>query len=129
MIVCKCTKFSKLSQRMTSMGWLWPSLNVLLQMEGWSSRSEAHKLKALMHWIQDFYCCLDEPTFNKLTQDALHTEADRAKAHQNIKHNDSLALMPKKFISDKQWVIFYKAIKVYLSTILGVNSVPLIHII
>lgn len=90
---------------------------------------ESRKLKALMHWIQDFYRCSDEPSFDVLNQDALRTAADRAKARQNAKQNDSSALMPDKFTTDKQWDSFYKATKVYLSTLLGVNGVPLVYII
>jgi hypothetical protein len=94
-------------------------------------------LKATIHWVQDFGRISREPSLDDL-QDANEFKAAIEIARQraeirkrNSEESDSLskAADPGKLKRQKDWTTWSRALKNYLSTILGQDGVPLSYII
>ena len=100
--------------------------------DGWCHLrlGEVKRLKGLLQWIQDYQKYSDEPYITKLNIEAIETAIDQSNSRKS--NNDSVevkALVPDKFVNDKYWDTFSKAMKAYLGEIIGTNGIPIVYII
>ena len=94
-------------------------------------------LIAMMHWVQDFYCCSKQPTIDDFVtandfKQALSTAAQRASLHKvDTDQVDTIskAADPGKLKDERKWPEWYPAFVNYLSTIPGVYGVPLPYVV
>jgi hypothetical protein len=94
-------------------------------------------LKATIHWAQDFRRISRVPTLDDIAdqaefREALETARLRAQIRRhNAEESDGLskAADPGKLKRQKEWTTWSRALKNYLSTILGQNGVPLSYVI
>ena len=94
-------------------------------------------LIGIMHWVQDFLRCSLQPTIAGIAdanafKDALTTAIDRAetrKVEAEQADTVSKAADPGKFKDERKWPDWEPAFVNYLSTIPGVNGVPLSYVV
>lgn len=96
-------------------------------------------LIGLVHWVQDFHRVGQEPTLDAFGEDdadsfrvALDTAFNRAEVRRVEKEQSdtvSKAADPGKFKDEKKWPEWEPAFTNYLSTIQGVNGVPLSYVV
>ena len=95
------------------------------------------RLIGMMHWVQDFYRCNEAPNLQGLeNQDDFLLAVDTAIHHVNVRQNVvnqvktvSKAADPGKFKDESKWAEWEPAFVNYLSTIPGVNGVPLSYVV
>ena len=93
-------------------------------------------LKALVHWIQDFYRVSETPNIDGLTQDtfkdALQIALARADIRKSIKDNTSSnadAASPGPLESERKWKQWEEKFLNYTRSHLGANGIPLSYVI
>ena len=93
-------------------------------------------LKALVHWIQDFYCVSETPKIDNLTQvtfkDALQIALVRANIRKSIKDDTSTsadAASPGPLESERKWKQWEEKFLNYTRSHLGANGIPLSYVI
>jgi len=94
------------------------------------------RLRAFIHWVQDFRRTSEAPTTDGLTQDtfraALNTSAERATIRkQEGESSDQISrnASPGKLKDERKWDEWITQLENMLSTINGVNNVPLSYVI
>jgi hypothetical protein len=94
------------------------------------------RLKALIHWVQDFARVNSTPTIGSLNQgtfrDALKVAAERAtirKEEKDVSETISRQATPGKLKDADNWDTWHQATENMLSLIPGVNGVPLSYVI
>ena len=94
------------------------------------------KLKALVHWVQDFRRISQDPTITSMTGNeflaALDVAAQRAKVRtQHSKDSDVMSkdASPGPLKSERDWVDWEPKFTNYCSVLQGVNGVPLSYVI
>ena len=94
------------------------------------------RLKALIHWVQDFGRVSEEPTLDDLDQASfraeLKTAASRAEIRSKSKDtSESLSseASPGMLESEKDWVKWSTGLTNMLGIMLGVTGVPLVYVI
>ena len=115
--------------------------------EGFAKRSQADgriifglqrtkRLKALIHWVQDFQRCNAVPDLDLLDEDsfiaALSLAADRAKIRkEEASTSETIAreASPGKLKDERKWDIWAAGFENMLSTMPGVMGVPLSYVI
>jgi hypothetical protein len=94
-------------------------------------------LKATIHWAQDFRRISRVPNLDNIAdqaefREALETARLRAQIRRhNAEESDGLSKAADhgKLKRQKEWTTWSRALKNYLSTILGQNGVPLSYVI
>ena len=94
-------------------------------------------LIAMMHWVQDFYCCAKQPTIDDFVtasdlKQALSTAAQCAslcKDDTNQVDTISEVADPGKLKNERKWPEWYPAFVNYLSTIPSVYGVRLSYVV
>ena len=95
------------------------------------------RMIALMHWVQDFYRCSETPTLQGIEdQNSFFSALDTAILRANVRVNAanqvdtvSKAADPRKFKDESKWAEWEQAFVNYLSTIPGVDGIPLSYIV
>lgn len=95
------------------------------------------RLKAMLHWVQDFYRVSAEPSIDGINaisfKEALAVAAKRAVIRkQEAKDSSSVSseASPGKLKNgEKQWTEWITGFENMLSTLLGVNGVPLSYVV
>ena len=94
------------------------------------------KLKALVHWVQDFYRISLTPTIEGLTDNAMNialtTAAERAEVRKrmdSISDAASKVANPGPLISEAKWPEWEPKFVNYMSTMLGIDGIPLSYVI
>ena len=94
------------------------------------------RLKALLHWVQDFHRVSNTPSIVGLSQATfligLDAAISRAEVRQTLKDNSdtaSKAADPGPLKSEKQWREWEEKFTNFLNCILGVNGIPLSYVI
>ena len=94
------------------------------------------RLKALRHWVRDFYRVSEEPNIVDMDEEefrnALNTAAERAQIRQALRDkSDSLLkeASPGLLKDETKWVSWEPAFRNYLSLIVGSFGVPLVYVI
>ena len=95
------------------------------------------RLIAMMHWVQDFYRYNEVPTLQGIeTEDSLLSAIETAAQRANVRANAaeqvdtvSKAADPGKFKDESKWAEWEPAFVNYLSTIPGVDGVPLSYVV
>ena len=94
------------------------------------------RLKALIHWIQDFYRISREPTIVGLNEALFKRDLDRALARAEIRNGlkdqtktAADAASPGPLKSEKYWKEWDEKFINYVRSFMGVNGVPLEYII
>jgi hypothetical protein len=93
-------------------------------------------LKSTIHWVQDFRRISRSPTLDDITdvnnfRAKIQTARERALVRKSRTEDSSSsqAADPGKCKGSKGWLVWSRALKNYLSTILGQDGVPLSYII
>ena len=93
-------------------------------------------LKALVHWVQDFYRISEEPTIVGLNaksfREALIDAITRSNVRQTLKDNSETAAKvanPGPLKSEKKWREWEEKFINYLTCIPGVNGIPIVYVI
>ncbi len=93
-------------------------------------------LKSTIHWVQDFRRISRTPTLNAIAdvedfRAKIQTARERASVRKSRTEDSSSsqAADPGKCKGSKGWLVWSRALKNYLSTILGQDGVPLSYII
>ena len=94
------------------------------------------KIKSLMHWVQDFTCVDEIPTFKDLDKEyfkrAIAVAAQRSLIRDKESKDASAVseeASPGKLKDERKWTDWIAGFENMLSTILGVNGVPLSYVI
>lgn len=96
----------------------------------------AKRLKALVHWVQDFYRVSAEPSIVGLESTsfklALETSLSRAvirKSLKNTSDTSAKAADPGELKSEKQWKEWEEKFTNFLGCLIGVTGIPLSYVI
>ena len=94
------------------------------------------RLKATLHWVQDFARVSEVPTLEGLTQESFKAAISIAAQRADIRKKEakdassvSSEALPGKLKDDKKWQEWITGFENMLSTLLGVNDVPLLYVI
>ena len=94
------------------------------------------RLKALLHWVQDFYRVSEEPSIVGLTKSTFLADLDaalsRAEVRQTLKSNSdtsSKVADPGPLKSELEWREWEEKFTNFLGCIIGVNGIPLSYVI
>jgi len=94
------------------------------------------QLKATLHWVQDFARVCKVPTLGGLTQESLKAAISIAAQRADIRKKEakdassvSIEALPGKLKDNKKWQEWSTGFENMLSTLLGVNGVPLLYVI
>ena len=94
------------------------------------------KLKQVMHWVQDTERIAYKPSLNGYDQasllSALTVAGERADVRKQLKERsdvNSKEASPGPLVSENKWVNWEPKFSNYLSTIIGMNGVPLSYVI
>ena len=94
------------------------------------------KLKAFVFWVQDFRRIDEDPTIEEMNQPDFLMELDQAlerakirKQHRDDSDIKSKEASPGPLKSEKDWVDWESKYINYLSTLTGVNGVPLSYVV
>jgi hypothetical protein len=94
------------------------------------------RLKATLHWVQDFARVSKVPTLEELTQESFKAAISRAAQRADIRKKEakdassvSSEASPGKLKDNKKWQEWITGFENMLSTLLGVNGVPLLYVI
>ena len=94
------------------------------------------RLKATLHWVQDFARVSEVPTLEGLTQESFKAAISIAAQRADIRKKEakdassvSSEASPGKLKDDKKWQEWITGFENMLSTLLGVNGVPLLYVI
>ena len=99
--------------------------------------AEGNIMKATIHWSQDFSSISWKPSIIGISNAAkFHAAIEAAKKRYRIRKYsleelDRLrkAANPGKLKRHKEWITWFRALKKYLSTIIGQDGVPLVYVI
>jgi len=94
------------------------------------------KLKSLLHWVQDFYRVSSIPSIEGLTEITFTEALTRARQRADVRelmlqqseHRQKVA-SPGPLVSENKWTDWEPKFANYLSTILGINGIPLSYVI
>jgi len=94
------------------------------------------RLKATLHWVQDFARVSEVPTLDGRTQESFKAAISIAAQRADIRKKEakdassaSSEALPGKLKDDKKWQEWITGFENMLSTLLGVNGVPLLYVI
>ena len=91
---------------------------------------EVKRIKGILNWIQDYQRFYDDPDIKKLNIEATETDIDRSNLWKSNKDSVEVrALFTEKFVNDKYWDTFLKAMKAYLCSIIGTDGIPIVYVI
>jgi hypothetical protein len=93
-------------------------------------------IKKLVHWVQDFYQCNENPDIQELNQASFLTAPSTAASHAEICKSQmdqadatGREMTPGKLLDELNWLTWSEGLKNYLDTQIGAADVPLLYVI